>query len=57
MPSYEFVCQKCAKVFGLELSIAQYERMKKNSLKCPGCGSSKIARRISDFQVKTSKKS
>jgi putative FmdB family regulatory protein len=56
MPSYEFVCQKCSKLFGLELSIAQYERMKKD-VKCPGCGSSKVARRISDFQVKTSKKS
>ncbi|MBI4488932.1 MAG: zinc ribbon domain-containing protein [Deltaproteobacteria bacterium] len=57
MPNYEFLCQKCAKVFELTFSITEYKRMKKESIKCPDCGSLKVARQISDFQVKTSKKS
>lgn len=57
MPNYDFQCQKCSKLFELTFSISEYERVKKNTIKCPECGSVKVARQISAFEVKTSKKS
>jgi len=57
MPTYEFLCQKCGKVFELISSISEYEHKRKEGLQCPGCGSSEIVQQISGFQVKTSKKS
>jgi putative FmdB family regulatory protein len=56
MPTYEFLCQKCNKSFEQIYSFDEYER-KKKSMKCPKCGSSKVVREISAFEVKTSKKS
>lgn len=56
MPTYEFLCQKCKKVFELTCSIAEYER-KKNRVKCSRCGSTRVVMRISPFLVQTSKKS
>lgn len=55
MPTYEFFCQKCEKRFQQTCSLEEYEHEKKK--KCPKCGSSKVLRQISSFQVKTSKKS
>ncbi len=57
MPTYEFLCQKCEEVFALVYSIREYERKKKEGIKCPKCGSSKVDQQISAFQVQTSKKS
>lgn len=57
MPTYEFLCQKCGKAFEQILSIEEYERRKDKAIKCLKCGSSRVARQISAFQVKTSKKS
>lgn len=57
MPTYEFLCQKCGKAFEQILSIEEYEHRKDKAIKCLKCGSSRVARQISAFQVKTSKKS
>ena len=57
MPTYEFLCQKCNKVFEVSCSIAEYERKKKKGIKCAKCGGSKVMQQISGFQVQTSTKS
>ncbi|HXG21711.1 MAG TPA: FmdB family zinc ribbon protein [Methylomirabilota bacterium] len=57
MPTYEFLCRKCAKAFEVSLSIAEYERKRKEGIQCSECGSSEVEQQISFFQVKTSKKS
>jgi putative FmdB family regulatory protein len=56
MPTYEYFCRKCEKPFELLSSLAEYER-EKNKVACPKCGSSRVVRQISAFEVKTSKKS
>jgi putative FmdB family regulatory protein len=56
MPTYEFQCEKCRKRFALVYSITEYER-KEKTIKCPKCGSTRVGRQISAFEVKTSKKS
>ncbi len=56
MPTYEFQCEKCRKRFELACTITEYERKEKN-IKCPKCGSTRVRRQISAFEVKTSKKS
>jgi len=57
MPTYEFVCAKCNKTFARIWSLAEYEKQKQGQNKCPGCGSANVSRKLSLFQVKTSKKS
>lgn len=57
MPTYEFLCAGCNKVFELTCSLADYEKQKKQGIKCEACGSRKVTRNISQFQVQTSKKS
>lgn len=57
MPTYEFLCKKCGKSFEETCSVEAYERKKPKNLRCPKCGSSKVARQISAFEVKTSRKS
>ena len=57
MPTYEFRCQKCNKTFQLSYSISEYERARKNGVKCATCGSSQVRQQIPVFQVQTSKKS
>src|SRR4030095_7310321 len=32
MPTYEFLCKKCKKVFEVSISITEYERKKKRAL-------------------------
>ncbi|MBI2360593.1 MAG: zinc ribbon domain-containing protein [Deltaproteobacteria bacterium] len=56
MPTYEFFCHRCSKPFEVTCSIAEYGR-KIKAVKCTKCGSSKVVRRISAFQVQTAKKS
>ena len=57
MPTYEFQCEKCRKRFELTYAIMEYERQAKKKIKCPKCASARVLRRISTFEVKTSKKS
>ncbi len=57
MPTYEYLCKRCEKVFDLVLSMAEHQRISKKGAKCPQCGSSRVEPQISSFQVKTSKKS
>ncbi|HEX9146836.1 MAG TPA: zinc ribbon domain-containing protein [Candidatus Binatia bacterium] len=57
MPIYEYFCHACRKRFELSYSVAEYERKRKKTSRCPKCGSSRVARQISSFEVKTSKKS
>jgi putative FmdB family regulatory protein len=55
LATYEFRCQKCRKKFEVILSFADYDQ-KIGRTKCPKCGSRKVSRQISIFEVKTSKK-
>jgi putative FmdB family regulatory protein len=57
MPTYEFLCQKCNKIFQLTYSISEFERARKNGIKCSNCGSSRVIQQVPIFQVQTSKKS
>ena len=57
MPTYEFTCEKCKKAFEQVWTLAEYDKRTKRHNKCPACGSSKVVRKLSTFQVKTSKKS
>jgi putative FmdB family regulatory protein len=54
MPQYEFSCRKCAKVFTVFLTLAEYE---KGKFACPHCKSKNVEQRPSTFQAVTSKKS
>jgi putative FmdB family regulatory protein len=54
MPTYDFVCEKCKKSFSLVISIAEYE---KGGFFCPKCKGGEVKRKISPFQVKTTRKS
>jgi putative FmdB family regulatory protein len=56
MASYEFRCRKCDLNFELMFSFGQY-RKKIKPIRCPNCNSTRVVRRISLFEVKTSKKS
>ena len=57
MPTYQFLCHKCKKVFELTYAFTEYERKKKQGIKCTECRSSKVVQLIPAFQVQTSKKS
>ncbi|MGH7797671.1 MAG: FmdB family zinc ribbon protein [Candidatus Binatia bacterium] len=57
MPTYEFRCQKCNKSFELTYSISEFERARKDGIKCSLCGSSRVIQQVPVFQVQTSKKS
>jgi len=54
MPTYDFVCEKCKKVFTLTMKISDYEKKKWS---CPKCKSKKVKQQIGSFQTITSKKS
>ncbi len=55
MPAYEHVCKDCNREFVVFLSLREYEA--KPKIKCPGCGSDNVVRKITGFFAKTSKKS
>ena len=57
MPTYEFHCAKCDKNFDQAWSLSEYDKRIKEKMKCPSCGSTRVAKAISFVQVKTSKKS
>jgi putative FmdB family regulatory protein len=54
MPTYEYQCLNCNKVFTLIMSISEYE---KGKVKCPQCGKGRVKQLITEFMVHTSKKS
>lgn len=56
MPTYEFLCGNCGKLFEIVCSVKEYERQEQKGIRCLKCGSPKISRQISGFEVKTSKK-
>jgi putative FmdB family regulatory protein len=57
MPTYEFRCEKCGKVFEQVWSLSDYDRKLKEKQKCPSCHCTRVVKTISMVQVKTSKKS
>ena len=54
MPRYEFVCEKCSKLFEVIMTISQRE---KSDVKCPGCKDSKVVPQLSGFMAQTANKS
>ena len=54
MPTYEYQCLSCKKIFTLIMSISEYE---KGKVKCPKCGKGRVKQQITEFMVQTSRKS
>jgi len=54
MPTYEFLCLKCQKVFTVTMTIR--ERGEKQPA-CPACGSSELESQFTSVVTKTSRKS
>lgn len=54
MPTYEFKCKKCNKVFSLQMTIADYST--KKTFTCPKCKSRSVKRIFSGFTAVTSSK-
>ena len=54
MPTYEFYCEQCNKLFSIIISISDYEKKKYS---CPKCNTKKLKQQISSFQKVTPKKS
>lgn len=58
MPTYEFHCQACDRVFELQQSLSAYEEhLKKHDMHCPSCQSEKVEQQVVAFEVETEKKS
>ncbi|MFC2103067.1 FmdB family zinc ribbon protein [Bacteroidota bacterium] len=55
MPTYEYRCNKCNKLFSLQMTISEYEKRK--SLKCQYYKSNSVKRIFSSFSAVTSSKS
>lgn len=54
MPTYEYRCSKCGKTFERREHVAEHE---KSHPHCPNCQSADVQPVLTDFYVKTSKKS
>ncbi|MBM3316635.1 MAG: zinc ribbon domain-containing protein [Candidatus Eisenbacteria bacterium] len=54
MPTYDYSCKECGKKFSKVMLVSEYE---KSRVACPKCQSRKVARVLSTFYAKTSKKS
>lgn len=54
MPTYEYRCTKCEKVFSVVLHMREHEEAK---VKCPECGRGEVVQQYSAFYAKTSRKS
>ncbi len=54
MPTYEYECLKCKKIFSVVLSVSEHEKEKP---KCPKCGSKQVEQLVETFFAITSKKS
>ena len=53
MPGYGYHCRKCSKTFAVTRSFAEYDTAR---VRCPRCKSSSVARTITPFFAKTSRK-
>jgi putative FmdB family regulatory protein len=53
MPHYEFRCESCDKSFEATLTISERAN---SEVKCPTCGSDKVAPQLTVFTAKTSRK-
>lgn len=54
MPTYQYRCQDCGETFEHAEHVAEHATVQ---LKCPKCGSEKVAHAPAPFVAKTSKKS
>lgn len=54
MPTYEYRCTKCGKLFERQEHIAEHERSHPT---CPKCQSRNVEPVLADFFAKTSRKS
>jgi len=54
MPTYEYRCSKCGKVFERSEYVAEHE---KSHPRCPKCNCKQVQPVLADFFAKTSKKS
>lgn len=54
MPTYEYLCENCAKMFSIQVSMSEHE---KGDIKCPYCKGNRVVQQYSAFYAKTSKKS
>lgn len=54
MPTYEFRCEDCGRVFTLVMSMAERD---KGKIRCPACKKRNVKQQMTTFQTKTSKKS
>jgi putative FmdB family regulatory protein len=54
VPTYQYRCAKCGKVFEHVEHLAEHETAK---LQCPQCGSREIEHQPTSFVARTSKKS
>ena len=55
MPTYEFHCEKCHKIFDVVWSLSEYNKRIKKKSTGPACGSTRVVKTLSVVQVKTSK--
>jgi putative FmdB family regulatory protein len=54
MPTYEYVCGKCRRMFSIAMAITEHGRRKPA---CPRCGSRQARQRFAPFFAVTAKKS
>lgn len=54
MPTYEYRCEKCRRVFSVRMTIGEHDKKK---AKCPKCGGRKVRQQLASFFAVTSKKS
>ena len=54
MPTYEYKCKECGKVFDVVLMLSQSG---KSRPKCPKCGKRRVTKLMSGFTAQTSSKS
>ena len=54
MPTYQYSCMNCGKIFSIQLSMSEHET---GNITCPDCLDRRIVQQYSTFYAKTSKKS
>jgi putative FmdB family regulatory protein len=54
MPTYEYCCENCGKVFSVRLSMPEHDQ---GNVSCPHCKGWNIVQQYTSFYAKTAKKS